>query len=65
MHLQCFLSSNDRENSQQCFTTLVLKITDAGRLCLLVQKCFAKKGYYLKKIWCAISQQYCYFDNDY
>jgi len=59
------LSIDDIENSQQCFTTLVLKIADAGWLILLVKKFLRKKGIYFKNCLNAISQQYCYFINDY
>jgi len=45
------LSIDDIENSQQCFTTVVLKIADAGWLILLVQKFLQKKEFIWKIAW--------------
>jgi len=44
------LSIDDIENSQQCFTTVVLKIVDAGWLILLVQKFLQKKRILFEKL---------------
>jgi len=44
------LSIDDIENSQQCFTTVVLKIADAGWLILLVQMFLQKKRILFEKL---------------